>query len=52
MSSKLTRLLAVIFALSLLAAACGSDDASDVADNAAATDDAADVVEADEEARS
>ena len=50
MSSKLTRLLAVIFALSLLAAACGSDDASDVADNAAATDDAADVVEADEEA--
>ena len=43
MSSKLTRLLAVIFALALLATACGSGSDGDVVDNA--TDAAAEETE-------
>ena len=48
MSNKLTRLLAVIFALALLAAACGSDSVTDVVDNA--TDAAGDAADAAEDA--
>ena len=46
MSKRLLRLLAVVLALALVGAACGSDDAGDVVDAAEdAVDDAADAVE-------
>ena len=46
MKTKLMRLMAVIFALSLVATACGSDSAGDVADDVTeAVSDAADDVE-------
>ena len=45
MSKKLMRLLAIIFALALVATACGSDADEAANDVAEAADDAADDVE-------